>query len=143
MRLVLDTNVVVAALRSQSGASAELIRLATRGRLTLIGSLSLAREYLDVCARPEVRARLEMPEAQAIRFAMGVTALLDPVEVNFKWRPLGPDPGDDHVIEAALNGRADAIVTFNARDFTEVSKRFNLPVATPTAILRNLERTDG
>lgn len=143
MRVVLDTNVVVAALRSQTGASAELIRLATRGRLTLIGTLSLALEYLDVCARPEVRAGLGVSEADATKFAEQVAALFDPVDVNFRWRPLGPDPGDDHVIEAALNGRADAIVTFNVRDFAEASRRFDLPVMPPSGILREVERDNG
>ncbi len=143
MRLVLDTNVVVAAMRSQRGASAELIRLAVRGKVTLIGTLSLALEYLDVCARPVTRARLAISEAQAIKFAEEVVAILTPVDVRFRWRPAGPDPGDDHVIEAALNGGANAIVTFNSRDFEEAFRRFNLPIRTPADILRELEQSDG
>jgi predicted nucleic acid-binding protein len=53
MRIVLDTNVVVAAMRSKSGASAELVRLAATKQLTLVGGLALALEYIDVCERPE------------------------------------------------------------------------------------------
>lgn len=143
MRLVLDTNVVVAAMLSQRGASAELIRLSVRGRVTVIGTLSLALEYLDVCARPDVRAGSSISEAEAVRFADEVAALLSPVEVRFRWRPAGPDPDDDHVIEAALNGAADAIVTFNSRDFAEASRRFNLPVVAPADIIRGLESSDG
>lgn len=143
MRLVLDTNVVVAAMLSRRGASAELIRVAVRGRVTLIGTLPLALEYLEVCARPDVRARSSVSEAEAARFANEVAALLSAVDVRFRWRPAGPDPDDDHVVEAALNGAADAIVTFNSRDFAEASHRFNLPVLAPADIIRGLESSDG
>ena len=60
---------------------------------------------------------------------MGVSVtlgLFEPVEIRFRWRPAGPDAGDDHVIETALNGRADAVVTFNLRDFAEASRRFGV-----------------
>lgn len=142
MRLILDTNVVVAALRSQGGASAELIRLAVRGRVTLVGTLSLALEYLDVCARPETRAGLALSEAEAVKFAQEIVALLKPVNVRFRWRPVGPDPGDDHVVEAALNGGASAIVTFNRRDFAAAAARFNLPIVAPADILHHLDQAD-
>jgi predicted nucleic acid-binding protein len=138
MRLVLDTNVVVAAMLSSRGASAEVIRLAARGRLTLIGTLSTSLEYQDVCSRPEILGGTGILEADALRFANEVSALLEPVQVTFRWRLIGPDRGDDHVIEAALNGSADAIVTFNGRDFTEAARRFNLAIRTPSAILRML-----
>lgn len=141
MRVVLDTNVVVAAMRSHRGASAELIRLAARKQLTLIGGLTLALEYIDVCSRPAARDRTGVTAPDAIRFAEEVVSLLDPVEIRFRWRPAGPDAGDDHVVETALNGRADAVVTFNLRDFTEASRRFGLPVLQPSGILRVLEST--
>jgi putative PIN family toxin of toxin-antitoxin system len=143
VRLVLDTNVVVAALLSQRGASAELIRLGVRRRVVLIGTLSLALEYLDVCGRPEVLSRCLVSAADAARFANEVVALLTPIEVRYRWRPAGPDADDDHVIEAALNGGANAIVTFNRKDFAEASRRFNLRVVTPSAILGELESSDG
>jgi putative PIN family toxin of toxin-antitoxin system len=143
MRIVLDTSVLIAALRSPSGASAELLRLAVKQRITLLGSLSLALEYLDVCARAESRSATTVTEADALRFANEVVALLDPVEIRFRWRPVSPDPGDDHVVETALNGGAEAIVTFNARDFLQASQRFGLPALPPADILRKLEARDG
>ena len=141
MRVVLDTNVVVAAMRSHRGASAELIRLAVRKQITLIGGLTLALEYIDVCSRPTTRERTNVAALDATRFAEEVIGLFEPVEIRFRWRPAGPDAGDDHVIETALNGRADAVVTFNLRDFAEASRRFGLPVLPPGGILRILEST--
>lgn len=139
MRVVLDTNVLIAAMRSPRGASAEVLQLALNKRITLVGGLSLALEYLDVCGRPESRAGTNIAEADALRFANEVVAQLDPVEISFRWRPAAPDPGDDHVIETALNGGAAAIVTFNTRDFSRAAARFGLQVLTPADILRRLE----
>lgn len=143
MRIVLDTNVVIAALRSSRGASAELLRLAVRKRVTLVGSLSLALEYLDVCERTTSWQGTNATQADAKRFVDEVVALLDPVDIRFRWRPSTPDPGDEHILETALNGGAEAIVTFNMRDFAEAGTRFGLPVMTPADTLRALERTDG
>ena len=123
---MLDTNVVVAAMRSHRGASAELIRLAVRKQITLIGGLTLALEYIDLCSRPTARERTNVAAPDAMRFAEEVIGLFEPVEIRFRWRPAGPDAGDDHVIETALNGRADAVVTFNLRDFAEASRRFGV-----------------
>lgn len=143
MRLVLDTSVVVAALRSPSGASAELVRLAARQLVTLLGSMSLALEYLDVCGRAETREGTNVSETDALRFADEVVALLSPVEIWFRWRPTSPDAGDEHVVETALNGGAEAVVTFNLRDFAQASQRFGLQVARPADILRKLETPNG
>ncbi len=139
MRIVLDTNVLIAAMRSPRGASAEVLQLALQKRVTMVGGLSLALEYLDVCGRPESRAGTDIAAADALRFADEVIAQLSPVEIRFRWRPSTPDPGDEHVVETALNGAADAIVTFNARDFAEATARFGLQVLTPADIVRKLE----
>ena len=55
---------------------------------------------------------------------------------SFLWRPRLPDPNDDMVLEAAVNGRADAIVTFNRRDFAGVISEFGIDILTPIEILR-------
>jgi predicted nucleic acid-binding protein len=60
----------------------------------------------------------------------------EPVEVHFRWRPQLPDPADELVLEAAVNGRADALITHNVRDFVTAAKRFRLRVLTPGDYLR-------
>ncbi|WP_245525750.1 PIN domain-containing protein [Mesorhizobium sp. M00.F.Ca.ET.216.01.1.1] len=67
-------------------------------------------------------------------------AVAEPVRLVFLWRPAVRDPEDDMVLEAAVNGRADAIVTFNLRDFGKVAERFGIMVLSPGEALRQLER---
>ena len=138
MRVVLDTNIVLAALRSRSGASAELLRRIRRGQARMLASVPLFVEYEDVLMRPEHReaAGLSAPEVGSLLDALA--ALVEPVETFFLWRPQARDEKDDMVLEAAVNGRAQALVTFNARDFVPAAARFGLAVLKPGQILETL-----
>ncbi len=138
MRCVFDTNVVVAAMRSPSGASAELLRAARRSEVTLVASVALALEYEAVCTLAEHRlaAGLEVEEVEI--FLDAVLAMADPVESHFLWRPQLRDPGDEFVLEAAVNGQAEAIVTFNGKDFGLAPSRFGVEVLTPVEAIRRI-----
>ena len=65
-------------------------------------------------------------------------AMAEPVQVFFRWRPQLRDPGDELVLEAAVNGRADAIVTFNEKDLREAHGSFGIEVIRPGDVLRRL-----
>src|SRR5215831_7659378 len=136
MRLVLDTNVLVAAFRSRAGAAAEVVRLVRRGELTMLATVALFLEYEAVLTRPEHLARAEMTAPEANSALDVFAALVEPVEPHFLWRPRLRDPNDDMVLEAAVNGRAEAIVTFNGRDFAGVINEFGIDILTPVEILR-------
>lgn len=142
MRIVLDTDVVVRALRSPQSASAVLIRAARTGRVTLLASLANALEYEDVLGRPHVVAGTPFTPEQGAAFARAVASLAEPVIIDRRWRPQLRDPGDEHMLEAALNGRADALVTFNRRDFAPAAE-LGLRLALPRDILAELENDDG
>jgi predicted nucleic acid-binding protein len=142
MRILLDTDVVVRALRSPESASAALIKAAREGRITLIASLANALEYEDVLGRPSIVSGTPFTPAQGARFARAVAALCEPVIIDRRWRPKLRDPGDEHMLEAALNGRADAIVTFNRRDFAPAAE-LGLRLALPRDILAELEKSNG
>jgi putative PIN family toxin of toxin-antitoxin system len=117
MRLVLDADVLVAAVRSRRGASAEWLRTALRREVTLVASVPLMLHYEAVLLRPHLRASslLGVPELNALLDAIAVVAT--PVIISYLWRPILRDPDDELVLETAINGRADMLLTFNERDF--------------------------
>jgi putative PIN family toxin of toxin-antitoxin system len=138
MRVVLDTDVIVAAFRSPSGASAALLEAALDQRITLVASVALVLEYEAVCMRDEHLAAAGLRVDQAVVFLDAVAALVQPVESHFVWRPQLRDPSDEMVLEAAVNGQADTIVTFNLRDFGAAPGRFGLRLQLPRDALRRV-----
>ena len=138
MRLVLDTSVVVKAIRNFNGASAALIDAAVDGRVTLLASTPLWLEYEALVTRSEHWVWPGFNAADADRFLELLASLCTPVEISFRWRGLLSDPDDEMVVEVALNGGADALVTFNDRDFAPASAQFGLVLRRPDAILREL-----
>jgi putative PIN family toxin of toxin-antitoxin system len=139
VRCVLDTNVIVAAMRSPAGASAALLRAVRRGNPRLLANVALALEYEAICGLDEHRRAAGLTEEQVEVFLTAVVAMTEPVESHFFWRPQLRDPADEFVLEAAVNGQADAIVTFNVRDFGAAPGRFGVGVWKPIEALRRLE----
>lgn len=139
MRLILDTAAMVAAIRSDAGASRRLLVAGLERRLTLLASVPLMIEYQAVMTRPEHLkvSRLSVEDVNVLLDA--VAAVVEPVRLAFLWRPAVRDPDDDMVLEAAVNGRADAIVTFNIRDFGKVAEGFGVEVLLPGEAVRRLE----
>jgi putative PIN family toxin of toxin-antitoxin system len=135
---VLDTNIVIAAMRSPAGASAELLRMARRSEVTLLANVALALEYEATCKLAEhcLAAGLDLHEVGV--FVDAVLAMAEPVETHFMWRPQLRDPADELVLEAAVNGQATAIVTFNRRDFGAAPARFGIDVLTPAETIRRI-----
>lgn len=128
---MLDTSVMVAAIRSDTGASRHLLVAALEGQLTMLVSVPLLVEYEAVMTRAEhlTASRLSVADVNALLDA--VAALAEPVQLAFLWRPRLSDADDDMVLETAANGQADGIVTFNLRDFAAASASFGLEVMTP------------
>ena len=139
--MVLDTTVMVAALRSAAGASRRLLVAALERRFEVLLSVPLMIEYEAVLTRKEHLkvAGLKAAEVMELLDALAIVAV--PVVPRFRWRSMLRDPNDDMVFEVALNGQADLLVTFNKRDFEQLSVR-NLRVASPGEALRELEESD-
>jgi putative PIN family toxin of toxin-antitoxin system len=138
VRCVLDTNVIIAAMRSPTGASAALLMAARRSELTMLGNIALTLEYEATCqlAGHRLAGGLSLNEVGV--FVDAVLAMVEPVETYFLWRPQLRDPADEFVLEAAVNGRAAAIVTFNRRDFGAAPARFGIDLLTPAEALRRI-----
>ena len=135
-RVVLDTCVLVAGLRSHRGASHRLLRQVGIGYFEHVVSVPLVIEYEAALRRPETVVRLAHGAVDDVLDFLCLTGVRQ--DIHFAWRPALPDPGDDFVLEVAVNGQCDAIVTFNLRDFVGAG-RFGVAVLTPQQFLTRLE----
>ena len=140
VRVVLDTDVLVAAIRSDAGASRRLVENALDERYSLMVSVPLMVEYEAVLTRSEhlAESRLSADDVQALLDAVADVA--EPVRLSYLWRPILSDAQDDMVLETAVNGQADLLVTFNQRHFTRAVATFALQVLRPADTLRRLEK---
>jgi putative PIN family toxin of toxin-antitoxin system len=137
---VLDSNVLVAAFRSDLGASRRILEEALAEDFELLLSVPLMFEYEAVLTRPEHLSASGASVEDVEDVLDGLAAVGRRVRLAFRWRPALPDPNDDMVLETAVNGQAHAIVTFNERDFNPVAARFGCRVMRPGEFLRWLAR---
>jgi putative PIN family toxin of toxin-antitoxin system len=133
--VVLDTNVLVAAVRSRRGASFQLLSLIGTGAFEIAVSVPLVLEYEDALIRHLAATDLSEDDLRDIIDYMCSVAVRQ--EVFYLWRPVLKDPGDDLVLELAIAANCDAIVTHNIRDFAGLS-RFGLRLLTPGEFLQEL-----
>jgi putative PIN family toxin of toxin-antitoxin system len=135
----MDTDVVVAAFDSPTGASRQMLLAVLEQRASLLMSSALFLEYEAVLTRPKV---LEMigTDTQSVLAVLDELAILCvPVSRNYQWRPVAADPDDDMVVETAINGAADAIVTFNLKHMRAGAERFGIEAIRPATALRRLQ----
>jgi len=136
--MVLDTDVLVAAFRSERGASRQLLIAALDERFVLLASTAMWLEYEAVMTRPSQLAAMQL-NATEVRDALAALATAaEQFLIHFLWRPVLTDAEDEHVLDLAMNGRADMLVTFNQGDFAEASRTFQIEVVTPAVALRKL-----
>lgn len=141
MKIVLDTDVMVAALRSAKGASRRLLVLLDEGKFEALASVSLMIEYEAVLKRPENLSVAGLTELEVEEFISALATMVTPVEIFYLWRPVLKDPDDEFVFETAINGQADVIATFNIKDYREGAKQFAVKILTPGEVLRRLEQS--
>lgn len=136
---MLDTSVIVSALRSRHGAANALLRLVALRRVVPLATPPLYLEYEDVLKRPEQQLAHKLPLEAVDEFLAEFAVLIEPVEVHFQWRPQVGDPADEMVLEAAVNGKADAIITYNVADLMSAEERFGIPVLRPGDVIRKVK----
>lgn len=136
MRVVLDTDVLVAALRSESGASRQLLILGLDGKIELLVSVPLMVEYEAVLTRPEQLAASGLTVGEVGDVLDGLAGVITPVRLRFLWRPRLNDPGDEMVLETAVNGVADWLVTFNIRHLARAAQEFGIRAMRPSDALK-------
>jgi predicted nucleic acid-binding protein len=97
-------------------------------------------EYEAVCLQAEHQKAAGLSDQETDDFVTAVIALAEPIETHFLWRPQLRDPGDEMVLEAAVNGQADALVTFNARDFGIAPYQFGIELLLPREAMARIRR---
>ena len=140
MKVVIDTNVVVAGLRSSTGASYRILELIADDAVDFAISVPLFLEYEDVLKRPAMRRALKLSVKEVDTVLDVLATKSSHVKLHFLWRPQLRDSNDEMVLEAAVNAGADAIVTFNRADFLPAATAFSLAVIYPKEYLNRMTR---
>lgn len=135
-RVVLDSNVLVAAFRSRRGASFRLLELLRDGRYEIAISVPLVLEYEAVLVRHAAELDLNRDEATGI--VNYLCSVAHRQHIHFLWRPTLSDPRDEFILELAVAAQCLAIVTHNIRDFAGVTG-FPIQILTPAAFLALIE----
>lgn len=140
LRVVLDTDVLVASLRSDRGASRQLVIGALDRRIEVLASVPLIIEYEAVLTRPEHLDASGLTLRQVNEILDALVKVSIPVHLRFLWRPRLRDPADEMVLETAVNGVADWLVTFNVRHLADAAGEFGIPAARPCDAWREIRR---
>lgn len=134
-QIVLDTNVIVAGLRSRRGSAFRLLTLVGTEQFDIHLSVPLVMEYRDVLSREDLNLALSAADIEAlIEFYCSVAVKH---QIFFLWRPYLLDPKDDMVLELAVTAGCDSVVTYNHRDFIGIEK-FGIRAITPAELLQEI-----
>jgi putative PIN family toxin of toxin-antitoxin system len=134
-QVILDTNVLFAALRSQAGVSNRLLTLLGDPRWQIHLSVPLVLEYEEVLYRNQPELGVSIDEID--RLIDAICAIGIPHDIFFLWRPLGKDPDDEFLVELAIAAGADAILSYNKVDLEQVQD-FGIQLLTPKQFLQQL-----
>jgi putative PIN family toxin of toxin-antitoxin system len=134
MRIVLDTSMLVSAMRSQRGASHRMLRLLPSPQFQIALSLPLYMEWQEVLTRPEHLAPGISPD-QMLGFLRYLASLAHLQDVHYLWRPYLRDPDDDMVLECAVAAGCTHIVTHNIKDFRR-TEQLGVTAITPSQFLQ-------
>ncbi|MEZ4658816.1 MAG: putative toxin-antitoxin system toxin component, PIN family [Caldilineaceae bacterium] len=133
MRVVLDTNVLFEGLTKQGSAAGVIMDAWIYSLFRVCVTDALIYEYSDVLSRKLSPARL-VEANQTLSVLLSMTEF---VAIHYRWRPSSPDPGDEFLIDCAMNANA-LLVTSNVRDFRQAQQLLGLNVFTPKRFLEFL-----
>ena len=131
--IVIDTNVVIAALRSKNGASYKLLSLIGTNKFEIHDSVAIVLEYEDVIQRHRTEVGLSQDDVSI--FVDSLCSMAHHHKIYFVWRPSLPDANDELFLELAISARCEYIVTHNIKDFKGTEK-FGIKAITPKAFLQ-------
>lgn len=136
---MLDTNILVGTMLGRQGDNLRIVRACLKGTLQPLIGEALFLEYEDVLSRPELFHRSPLSHRERAELFAAFLNVCEWVSLYFSWRPNLRDEGDNHLVELAIAGGADAIVTHNAKDFQDAELRFpDLRITSPLELLQEL-----
>lgn len=135
LRVILDANVLIAALRSRRGASFKVLNLVGSGRFQLSVSVPLVLEYES--ATKEMRRALGLSHSDIDDIIDYICLVAEHREIFYLWRPCLKDPMGDMVLEVAVESESDFIVTHNIKHFIG-SENFGVKAITPRQFLEEI-----
>lgn len=139
MRLVIDTNVIVSAILSPEGTSRTVLRRCLQGVDEPLMGQALFSEHESLLERSEVWSRSLITKQERETLWHAYLSVCRWTRVYYLWRPNLPDEADNHLIELAVAGGAEALLTYNVRDFANPELRFShLKIYTPPQFLREV-----
>ena len=139
IRVVVDTNVLVAGLIGGKGPNREVLRRCLQGDLQPFVGNALYLEYQDLLSRENIQALCNQTSVSLMEFLEGFAQVCTAIDARYLWRPNLKDEADNHLVELAIAARAAYIITNNVSDFAHAElKRLGYEVITPEQILRLL-----
>jgi putative PIN family toxin of toxin-antitoxin system len=132
-QIVVDTNVLVAGLRSNRGASYKLLTILNDARWQVNISTTLIFEYEEILKRSSLELGLSFPDIDAI--IRGICSISNQRQIFYVWRPTSTDPDDDFLIDLAVKAQAEFLVTYNQRNL-QPAERFGIKVVSPKQFLQ-------
>ena len=134
-KIVIDTNVIVSALRSRNGYSFNLLSIIDDKRFKVSISVPLILEYEEAIKRDQKYIKLNKSDVNAVLDYICLVA--EKRKIFYLWRPFLKDPSDDMILELAVESESDFIISFNKKDFVGTNK-FNIEVISPKEFLQLL-----
>jgi putative PIN family toxin of toxin-antitoxin system len=138
LRVVIDTDVLLLAFISPSGASRQFVLDALDGKFAMLLSTPLLVEYESVLRRPLHLARALATDADITEILDALAGLCIPVVTDYNWRPSGAHVDDELVVATAINGHADVVATFNLKDMREAGARFGFQTQPPGPLVKRI-----
>jgi putative PIN family toxin of toxin-antitoxin system len=135
LKIVIDTNVLISALRSKRGASHKLLMLAGSGKFRTALSVPLVLEYEEVAGRFASEIDLTLSDIRDIIDYLCKSA--EYAKIFYLWRPFLKDPDDDMLLELAVSAGCDVIVTYNKKDF-KGAEQFGIRIMTAKEFLQEI-----
>lgn len=132
-QIILDTNILLAGLRSQRGASYKLLSILNDSRWQLNISITLVLEYEEILKREQQQLGLSLEDINDI--INTICFIANKRTIFYLWRPLSPDPDDDFLLDLAIESQADYIITYNQKDL-QPAEKFDIQVVTPKQFLQ-------